>query len=348
MINSDELICKEGAFLDSKSQLNRYMTQFLRFSYLYFLIRFKLNYRQTSIITHSDFDGLISGAIVLQKIPRARVYFALPRTLHIAIGAASRNAAPNIAHTIYILDLSVSETYQTRIIKAIKGIRRKCLVEIYWIDHHQYADHVNIRNYVHLDIDPQAPHAALIIQKLMNNPDAAANLIGLLYNADTPFCNYWRDVLRTLLRNRDLEKQKQVLHNLAKDQRTDQTDALYKQEQERIASGKKEFKLQIFWTKHYKRFGIIEFYEPPKELYVEVRTRLRIHGLDFLLVLFDNGTLSAYKSKYSSVDLTPLFSMVAGKGHAYAFHFDPQVRESDEFFHPITIQALIEKIQEMF
>ena len=80
--------------LQTVELLNNQLTHYLKFTYLYFLIRHKLHYRQVSVITHTDFDGFVSGAIILQKLPYARIFFAHPRTLHSALWVAGRTASP--------------------------------------------------------------------------------------------------------------------------------------------------------------------------------------------------------------------------------------------------------------
>jgi hypothetical protein len=69
--------------------------------------------------------------------------------------------------------------------------------------------------------------------------------------------------------------------------------------------------------------------------------------LDFLVVSFEDGTLSIYKNQRSSVDLRPLYALVDGKGHDYAFHFAPQIRISDEFYRPVNLPDLLSKVQEV-
>lgn len=102
---------------------------------------------------------------------------------------------------------------------------------------------------------------------------------------------------------------------------------------------KREFKLEIFWTNRYKRFGVMELYKAPRDIDEEAMIRLRIHGLEFLLVFSEGEKGRVYKSEYSSVNLAPLAKLLGGSARDYGFDFDPQ--------QEIPLAVLIEKIQEL-
>ncbi len=325
---------------------NRVLTHALKFTYLYLLARFKLKYRQISIITHTDFDGAISSAIILQKYPYSKLYFASASSLHKVLYVAGRNSSPDIPQTIFILDIGIPEHYRKRIIRAISDIRRHALIEIFWIDHHQSMYLDEMEEYVRLYIDAKEPQAAHLVYKLVNRSDQGRAFLDILHNAATPFAQYWIGVLKETVKSIfNIDMRVSVLRSLAKFKKTPFTQELHQRYHRRTAkpSGTIE---KVYKTQNGYCFGLLPF-TGDSELYPIIREVLRDLHLDFLLVEFEDGSLSAYKNRGSQIDLTPLLSLVGGKGHTYAFHFDPQRRITDEFFRPLNIPDLIQTVKEV-
>lgn len=327
-------------------QFNADLTHLLKYTYVYLLIRFKLHYRQVSIVTHTDFDGAISAAIMLQKYPYSRLYFTPVKNLYKVLYIVKRKISPHIPHSVYILDLNVDEHYRTRIIKAIKDMRRDALVEIHWIDHHRSVFLDEMEKYATLCINPNFAHAANLVYKHVNNSPEAIPLLDILQNTETPFVTYWRSVLKMMLKSiLNTILVESILRSLATANKTELTDRLFEQYQIYKSRNPKTVE-KIYTTENGYKFGLLHF-DNGGELYPTVRETLASLNLDFLLVKFENGKFSAYKNQASEVDLTPLITLVGGKGHSYAFHFDPQMRISDEFYQPLPIPDLIAKVTEV-
>jgi len=344
-------LCKEDVAV-----YNPQLTSLLKYTYLYLLIRFKLQYRQTSIVTHTDFDGAISAAILLQKYPQAKIYYARPRTLYLTLYVVKKERAPDIPHDIFILDIPFDTDYVTRLVKAIQDTRRDCLTEVTWIDHHEATmlGTEAIQKYAQLCIDPNCPHTAYLVQRLLYKRSDLSEeafhqtnlLLSLLEHPKTEFGTYWLTVLREAVRSIQLcDRIEEVLRSIARFQQTDLTDALYRRHQERQSESPQK-RSAIYFTQRGYRFLIFHF-QGEGELYPKVRELMTCHQLDFLLVSFQDGTLSAYKNQRSTVNLMPLFTLVNGKGHDYAFHFTPQLRLTDEFFRPTNLPDLLLKVQEV-
>ncbi len=328
------------------------LTALIRYAYLYLLVRFKLGYRTCSIITHTDFDGAISAALVLQRYPHARLYFTSPRNLYKVIYIAGKNAPSTIPHLLYILDLSSSELYQSRLIKAIREIRRHTLVEIKWIDHHYTQALDRLKHYVDLILDPTANYTAQVVATQLALSQKSAPLLVLLQTPPSRFATYWCTVLRATLKSPRYELRVKVLRALARGVTPPYVDELYRRGLDCLTANSSRSSnangnpTQVYETAQGYHFSLMQF-DGTSELYPAVYEMIAHNALDFLLVEFPNGTFSAYKAKNSSIDLTPLLHLVGGKGHAYAFHFEPQLRLSDELFRPLTVRALIEKVQEV-
>lgn len=335
---------------------NTQLTALLKNTYLYLLIRFKLQYRQTSIITHTDFDGAISAALLLQKYPRARIYYAAPKTLYLTFYTVKKEHTSDIPHDIFILDLPYDTTYVTRLVKAIQEMRRHCRTEVTWIDHHEATmlGTEVIQKYTKLFVDPKCQHTAYLVQRLLYERGDLSEmefhqtnlLLSLLEHPKTEVGVYWLTALREAVRSvQRYDRMEMVLRSLAQFQKTELTDELFKRHQERQNESPQK-RSAIYCTQHGYRFLVFDYYNEG-ELYPQVREMMTLHRLDFLLVRFPDGTLSAYKNQQSDVNLTPLFTMVCGKGHEYAFHFTPQIRLTDEFFRPLNLPDLLSKVQEV-
>ncbi len=328
----------------SNGELNAQLTHLLRYTYLYLLIRFKLRYRQVSIITHTDFDGTVSAAMVMQRFPQARIYYTSPSNLYHAIYAAGRACAPDIPHTLYILDLTIDETYRTRLVKAIRDLRAHVrTTDIVWVDHHRtrQLDEAYLAKYVRVYHDPFASYAAFLVYKHINCDPAVAPLLDILQNKGNP---YWRKVLQGIVEVLHTEWRLQAVRDLATLTKTPFTDELYQKQVQTNPAVANCY--ELYETKQGFKFGLLNFQES-MDLYQKVREIIYTEQLDFILVQFRNGTLSAYKNSDSMVNLIPLMTLVGGKGHAYAFHFAPQFRINDEFFRMTTIPELITRVQEI-
>jgi len=333
---------------------NQEFTRVLKFAYLYLLMRFKLHYRQVSIIAHTDFDGAISAAILLQRYPYGRLYLATPNILSKVLYILKAHFATDIPLDIFILDLGIAADYQSRVLRAIKELRKVALVEVFWIDHHETVEGENMRKYVRAHTDSQSPHTAYLVQRLLYDSgelDEAAfrkinTLLSIMENSQTPFARYWNAVLKEGSKFAQRETMVSVIQFLAKFRRSKLTDKLYKRTLQENKTRSTSPEIQILQTQQGYRFLLFEF-ENNTELYPTVRALLVTHRLDFVIVSFEDGTLSIYKNRQSPIDLRPIYALVDGKGHDYAFHFVPQLRISDEFYRPVNLRDLLMKVQEV-
>jgi hypothetical protein len=333
---------------------NQELTQVLKFTYLYLLIRFKLHYRQVSIITHTDFDGAVSAAILLQRYPYGRLYCVTPSILHKVLYVVKAQSAPDIPLDLFILDLGITPDSQSRVLRAIKVLREKILAEVFWVDHHENTEVEDIKKYVRAHIDSHVPHTAYLVQRLLYDSGGMGEsdcrkinvLLSILENGQTPFVRYWNAVLKETSKQTQREMTVAVIQTLAKFKHTKLTDKLYKRALQRATPPEDLDKPQILQTQQGYRFFLFNF-QNDTELYPKVRELLTKHQLDFVVVSFEDGTLSIYKNRLSLIDLRPVFALVDGKGHDYAFHFVPQIRISDEFYRPVNLTDLVSKVQEV-
>ncbi|MHA1266181.1 MAG: DHH family phosphoesterase [Candidatus Helarchaeota archaeon] len=327
-------------------KLNKQLTVLLQYTYLYSIVRFRMGYRQISIITHRDFDGVISAAFLLSKYPYARLFFSANSTLYKTLHVIRQKSARTCPHTLFILDFNIDSFYLNRVIKALTKFRKVQSIDIYWFDHHPSPVLETITSYVELIHDVRSTTTADLVYRHINPPQFTQMFFDILYNAQTPFARYWRAVLQTALR---LKGRYRLLPHLVKQlssfHRDEVTQNLFLKYQQRTEEMRCSLQ-EIYTTHGGYQFGLLKVRDN-EEIYVKVRQILQHERLDFLLVEFGDGSFSAYKSKTSRIDLTPLYELVGGKGHNYAFHFLPQIRVNAEFFRPLGLADLVMTVKEV-
>lgn len=86
------------------------------------------------LITHTDLDGVASGALVLKKCGRLdKIYFTQPHHLHARLAGV-----PN-GSTVYITDIGINKTSLDKIKENIKRIVGSG-GEVFWFDHHVWEE----------------------------------------------------------------------------------------------------------------------------------------------------------------------------------------------------------------
>jgi hypothetical protein len=334
---------------------NHQLTHLLKSTYLYLLIRLKFQFRQVAIVTHTDFDGMISAALLLQRYPYALLYVATPNILHKVLYIVKNQTITDFPLDLFILDLGFSPGVQGRLLRAIQDLRKTIQLEVYWVDHHEYTEILQLRRYVQVRTDPECPQTAYLVQRLLNTEAPMDEslfrrgnvLLSILEYSRTPFAQYWTAILKEVARTGQRELTVAVVRALAQFRRSPLIYQLYQRTRQCKATPVNASPPpEILETDQGHRFLLVA-HQPDTELYPQVHALLTRHQLDFVVVSFADGTLSLYKNRQSAVDLHPLYDLVDGKGHDYAFHFTPQIRISDEFYQPVNLPDLMAKVQEV-
>ncbi len=334
---------------------NHQLTHLLKSTYLYLLIRFKCQFRQVAIVTHMDFDGTISAALLLQRYPYARLYAATPNILHKVLYVVKNQTITDFPLDLFILDLGFNPGVQGRLLRTIQDLRKVVPLEVYWVDHHEYTEVLQLGRYVRVCTDSEYPQTAYLVQRLLNDGGTVDEslfrrgnaLLSILEYGRAPFAQYWTAVLKEVARVGQWEVTVAVVRTLAQFRRSPLVHQLYQRTRQcKVAPISASSLPEILETDQGHRFLLVA-HQPDTELYPQVRALLNQHQLDFVVVSFADGTLSLYKNRQSIVDLRPLYELVDGKGHDYAFHFAPQIRISDEFYQPINLPDLVAKVQEV-
>ncbi|MEM0297637.1 MAG: DHHA1 domain-containing protein [Zestosphaera sp.] len=142
---------------------------------------------RTVLITHTDLDGLASGALILKKLGSLdRVYFAQPHYLH------SKLAGVPGGSTVYVTDLGVNSNTLDKVKEQVK----KILVsggKVYWFDHHVWEDSW-IADMTKLGVDlyvDRTACSAWVVSKYLDVKDSD-DLVRTACSVDLWLMNDWR------------------------------------------------------------------------------------------------------------------------------------------------------------
>ncbi len=142
---------------------------------------------ETVLITHTDLDGIASGALILKKVGNInRVYFTQPQHLH-----SKLSSVPN-GSEVYITDLGVNGSTLGRILTEVRRIISSG-GKVLWFDHHVWdLKHVEeLSNAgVKLFID-RSTCGTGVVAKYLNVSDSE-ELVKVVCSADLWLMNDWR------------------------------------------------------------------------------------------------------------------------------------------------------------
>jgi len=153
------------------------------------------------IITHTDWDGIISGALLKHFSPLAKVEVTSARGIRWALRALAKN--PDKPHRLFITDVGIASESLADIEDALIDLQ-KAGVKIYWYDHHPWSN-LSIdtaeRDCADIIVDPKFRNAADIVFKRVTGEDDpyAAQLMRLINNKLTPEEELWGKNWRLLI-----------------------------------------------------------------------------------------------------------------------------------------------------
>ncbi len=145
------------------------------------------------ILTHTDWDGVVSGALLKHFSPLARIETTTPRRIPWTLRDLAKN--PDKPHRLFITDVGVESESLATIEDALIDLQ-KAGVRIYWYDHHPWSP-LSIetveRDCRDLIVDPHFQNAAeIVFRRLLGEEDPyAAQLMRLLTNRLQPEEQEW-------------------------------------------------------------------------------------------------------------------------------------------------------------
>ncbi len=153
------------------------------------------------ILTHNDWDGIVSGALLKHFSPLARIEITTARGIRWALRSLAKN--PDKPQRLFITDVGIASESLADIEDALIDLQ-KSGVKIYWYDHHPWSP-LSIdtaeRDCADLIVDPHFQNAAEIVFKRINGEDDeyAAQLMRLIENRLKPEEEEWGKKWRLLI-----------------------------------------------------------------------------------------------------------------------------------------------------
>lgn len=176
------------------------------------------------VITHNDFDGIFSGAMLLAGLRERRV------SVEVAIATPRRLARTltellggfTVPDEVYIADLALNADQEEQVARVLHQLRERGK-KIVWLDHHRWPREVLDRTGYVCDtllVDQQAKTAAqLIHDRLFPQQPRVAKLLRLLYHQppekDTAWAHEWLAYLEDTVGRRDPGAVRAAVYQLA-------------------------------------------------------------------------------------------------------------------------------------
>ncbi|MGB3974965.1 MAG: hypothetical protein WBM02_07660 [bacterium] len=284
------------------------------------------------IITHSDFDGFTSGALLLRLLgDQAGLRFSTPGSLLKTIVSAASDLIDG--DSVFIADLPLQPHREHDFVDALTLIEKRG-IKLIWIDHHEWPAGLieRIRPLcADLQIDSTVKTAAAIIRRMLPQDDIHADrLLRFVQNRcaedDMDWDRNWRAALSELTYRRDFEMSESLLRIWAKDEpggvllsylarrgfKRDQATlgiAAHKHRLETTAQDRSMLVIDV-------RSKRLEYDEKGRALFVIKgfqpsimvgQHACRIQQGDFCIVLWENFRFSVYRGTDPELDFSALF-----------------------------------------
>lgn len=276
------------------------------------------------ILVHTDFDGLVSGAILLRILgAQADLHLGGPRSLRSAITRASQGMTKG--DRLFIADIGCNYDLRNDVAALLQTLKgRGC--EIYWYDHHAWSPQTvgliqsSCRDLI---IDRSFNTAAEITRLRLTKDDPYFDRIidGILKHRPPPpeyaeWISGWILILRALTGARDFESQLEAVHKLAFEKEFTLRDRLlirsgHKNQQfeqeimvqpnRRETTGKQRKLLiidartfQLAFTPENRKLLVIQHRKPSNSI---ATLLLKQEDNDLVLILWSNSRCSLYRAR---------------------------------------------------
>lgn len=302
------------------------------------------------ILTHNDWDGIISGALLKHFSPLARVEITTVNGVRWALKSLAKN--PDKPHRLFITDVGIASESLADIEDSLIELQ-KAGVKIYWYDHHPWSN-LSIdtaeRDCEDLIVDPSFRNAADIVFERITGKDNpyAGQLMRLINNRPKPeeaeWSNQWRllilsvqsapspgdvaDLIVKLAGNKDIS-----VADRFKIKRMEEEENIYKKfaegrhREETTQSGMKFLVVDLrVFRKEYDEDGNMKRkfarHNPPASIGYDIA---QYHNPDFYILVLKNDRLSIRGGKERKFKVDALEGLKAIKGnpcriagHSYA------------------------------
>ncbi len=308
------------------------------------------HFSRSYIITHSDFDGFASGALLLRYCDMdAGIRFATPRSITHVLQQTAPGLVPG--DRVLLADLPFPPESEHLIHPVLKQLSDRG-VNVSWYDHHQWPQGLIERTsevVSELEIDITARTAAEMIRKKLPPEDAVADrIIRFLQNGSFPedkeWDKAWRMLLSELTNQWDADLAEHIVQVWAEGGALEPAmEFLIRKGLQREQLTRETAKLnhRRESTHSNRKFIIIDLRSrrlaqntDGKPVYVLTQKKptimvgalaCREHQADFCLVVWDVFRYSLYRGQDRNIDFSPLFPefrinnlRYSAGGHAYA------------------------------
>lgn len=302
------------------------------------------------ILTHNDWDGIISGALLKHFSPLARVEITTVRGVQWALKNLAKN--PDKPHRLFIADVGISSDSLANIEDALIDLQ-KAGVKIYWYDHHPWSNlsiETAERDVEDLIVDPRFQNAAdIVFERIVGTDDPyAGQLMRLIRNRLNPdeeeWGNQWRllilsiqsapspgdvaDLVNKLAGDKELSvADKFKIKRMAEEEKTYKKFAEGKHREETTQSGMRFLVVDLrVFREEYDEAGNLKRkfarHNPPASIGYEI---VNYHNPDFYIMVLTNERLSIRggKERKFKVDALKDVKSIKGNpcriaGHSYA------------------------------
>lgn len=302
------------------------------------------------IITHTDWDGIISGALLKRFSPLAKVEVTSAQGIRWALRALTKN--PDKPHRLFITDIGINSEYLADIEDSLIDLQ-KAGVKIYWYDHHPWSNlsiDTAARDCADLIVDPKFRNAAdIVFQRVTGDDDPYfSQLMRLINNQLKPEEEEWGKNRRLLILSTQsapafgdiIDLISKIAANTAlsisdkfKIKRMAEEEIIYKKyaqgkHREEVTQGGMSFlvvDLRIFRQEYDTQNKLkrkFARHNPPASIGYDI---VEYHNPDFYIMVLKNDRLSIRggKERKFKVDTIKNLKSIKGKpcrisGHSYA------------------------------
>jgi len=294
------------------------------------------------IITHTDFDGFVSGALLLRMHGKdAAVTFSSPASLLRKLKTAGTGLMAG--DSITIADLAMQPHMEHAFADVLNGLRNRG-IRVIWIDHHEWPAGLvqRMESICHdLEVDTSEKTAAVLIRQRMAPDDGhAERLVKFIQNrsdvADREWDRIWRYALAELSHRRDPDISEKLLRAWANNENAGVLRAYlarrgYKREKTTNAIATHQHRRVR--TRQDRTFLVID--ARPRRLERDEKGRLlfvisgpqpgmmvgqkacrKQHG-DFCLIVWDDFRFSVYRGNDPEIGFEGLFGRHESDGMTY-------------------------------
>jgi len=314
------------------------------------IINLDTRFVRSFIVTHTDFDGMASGTLLLRHLGRdSGILFSSPGKLTGTVQKAAQSLA--IHDNIYIADLSLQPRQEERCTRNMQELADR-QIQLHWYDHHEWPAGLQERIGARcrtFQLDQSAHTAAQLIRPILPADDLYADRIlkfvlkGSLPE-DEDWDKTWRMLLSEVVNRRDPDLSAKVLQQWSDGEGMGiMEEYLARQglKREALTKSVAEFQHRKVHTRANRSFLVIDIrsrrlektYEN-KLLYVVNAPvpsimvgslACKFHNTDFCLVVWDDFRYSVYRGEDRTIDFSGMFPQVQTgdteyrvAGHGYA------------------------------